>query len=66
MDSLIEDYDLLKKYNTIWDKATIDIKKEFDTKLSIIKKILKPKQNLMVMKLQISMIKKFLRWIILV
>ena len=31
MDSLIEDYDLLKKYNTIWDKATIDIKKEFDT-----------------------------------
>ena len=28
---LIED-DLLEKYNTIWDKVSADIKKEFDSK----------------------------------
>ena len=28
---LIEDYDLLDKYNTIWDKFSADIKKEFDS-----------------------------------
>ena len=28
---LIEDDDLLEKYNTIWDKVTADIKKEFDS-----------------------------------
>ena len=28
---LIEDDDLLEKYNTIWDKASADIKKEFDS-----------------------------------
>ena len=27
---LIEDDDLLEKYNTIWDKVSADIKKEFD------------------------------------
>ena len=27
---LIEDGDLLEKYNTIWDKVSADIKKEFD------------------------------------
>ena len=27
---LIEDDDLLKKYYTIWDKFSADIKKEFD------------------------------------
>ena len=30
---LIEDDDLLEKYNTIWDKVSADIKKEFDSKL---------------------------------
>ena len=29
---LIEDDDLLEKYNTIWDKVSADIKKEFDSK----------------------------------
>ena len=29
---LIEDDDLLKKYNNIWDKVTPDIKKELDNK----------------------------------
>ena len=28
---LIEDDDLLAKYNTIWDKVSTDIKKEFDS-----------------------------------
>ena len=28
---LIEDDDLLKKYNTIWDKVSADIKREFDS-----------------------------------
>ena len=28
---LIEDDDLLKKCNTIWDKNSADIKKEFDS-----------------------------------
>ena len=28
---LIEDGDLLEKYNTFWDKVSADIKKEFDS-----------------------------------
>ena len=28
---LIEHDDLLDKYNTIWDKSSVDIKKEFDS-----------------------------------
>ena len=28
---LIEDHDFLEKYNTIWDKVSADIKKEFDS-----------------------------------
>ena len=31
MNFLIEDHDLLKKYDTIWDKVSADIKKEFDS-----------------------------------
>ena len=35
---LIDNDDLLEKYNIIWDKISADIKKEFDSKpLSIIK-----------------------------
>ena len=30
---LIEDDDLLERYNTIWDKVSADIKKEFDSEL---------------------------------
>ena len=29
---MIEDDDLLEKYNTIWDKFSANIKKEFDSK----------------------------------
>ena len=49
---LSEDDDLLEKYNAIWDKVSADIKK--------------PKLNLMVMKLQIFAIKKFLWWILII
>ena len=31
MHFLIEDDDLLKKYNTIWDKVSADMKNEFDS-----------------------------------
>ena len=34
---LIENDDLIEKYNTIWDKVSADINKEFDSELSIIK-----------------------------
>ena len=30
---LIENDDLLEKYNTIWDKVSADVKKEFDREL---------------------------------
>ena len=40
---LIEDDDLLKRYNTIWDKVSTDIKKGFDSKLVYNKIIRKPK-----------------------
>ena len=33
MHFLIKDDDLLQKYNTIWDKVSSDIIKEFDSKL---------------------------------
>ena len=42
---LIEDDDLLEKYNTIWDKVSADIKKEFDSKPAYNKKCLKTKVN---------------------
>ena len=40
---LNEDDDLLEKYNTIWDKISADIKKEFDSKLVYNKNCLKTK-----------------------
>ena len=40
---LIEDDDLLEKYNTIWGKVSADIKKEFDSKPVYIKELLKTK-----------------------
>ena len=42
---LIEDYDLLKKCNTIWDKVSTDIKKKFDSKPVCNKKLLKTKKK---------------------
>ena len=63
---LIEDDDLLEKYHTVWDKVSADIKKSFIANLSIMKNSLKPKFNLIVMKLQIFTIKKFLRWVLII
>ena len=40
---LIEDDDLLEKDNTIWDKESADIKKEFDSKPVYNKNYLKTK-----------------------
>ena len=40
---LIEDDDLLERYNTIWDKVIADIKKKLIASLSIIKAFRKPK-----------------------
>ena len=35
---LIEDYDLSEKFNTIWDKICVDVKKNLIASLSTIKK----------------------------
>ena len=40
---LIENHDLLEKYNTIWDKVSTDMKKEFDRNPVYNKKFLKTK-----------------------
>ena len=40
---LIEDDDLLEKYNTIWDKDSADIKKEIDNEPASNKEYLKTK-----------------------
>ena len=58
---LIEDDDLLEKYNAIWDKFSTDVKKEFDSEPVYNEQFLKTKIISMVMKLQIFMIKEFLR-----
>ena len=58
---LIEDDELLEKYNTIWDKASADIKKEFHGKPVYNKEFLKAKMKYHGMQLQIFMIKKFLK-----
>ena len=40
---LIEDVELLEKYNTIWDKVNVDIRKGFDIKPVYNKEFLKTK-----------------------
>ena len=40
---LIEDHDLLEKYNTILDKVSADVKKEFDSEPVYNKEFLKTK-----------------------
>ena len=42
---LIEGDDLLEKSNTIWDKVSADIKKEFDSEPAYNKKFLKKKSH---------------------
>ena len=43
MYSLIEDGDLLEKYNVIWDNVSADIKKKLDSELILMKIFSKPK-----------------------
>ena len=45
MHFLIENDDLLEKYNTIWDKVSADIKKEFDSEPVYNKTFLKTKMK---------------------
>ena len=40
---LVEDDDLLKKYNSIWDKVSADVEKEFDREPVYNKEFLKTK-----------------------
>ena len=40
---LVQDDDLLEKYNTIWDRVSADIKKEFDSEPICSNKFLKTK-----------------------
>ena len=42
---LIEDDDLLEKYNIIWDKVSSDIKREFDSRPVYNKNVLKTKMK---------------------
>ena len=55
MSFLIEDDDLLRNFNTIWDKVKADIRKEFDWDPVCNQKSF-DNQNPIVMKLQIFMI----------
>ena len=60
MDVLLNENDnLLEKYDTIWDKVSADIKKEFDIEPVYNKNYLKTKINIMAMKLDIFTIKEF-------
>ena len=62
---LIEDDDFFEKYNIFLDKVSTDIKKEIDNEPVSNKKFMKTKKNIMVMKLQIFTINKFLRQILI-
>ena len=57
MTFLIKDDEWLEKHDTISDKVNADIKKEFDSEPVYNKIFLKPKQNLLAMKLQLFTIK---------
>ena len=50
---------ILEKYNTIWDKRSADIKKEFHSKHTYIKNFLETKKKSRGDEIQIFMIKKF-------
>ena len=58
---LIENKELLKKYNYIWNGVNISIEKEFDSKPIYNKKFSKTKIEAYVMRLQVFMTNKFLK-----
>ena len=57
---LIDDKNLLELYNSLWDKASADIKKEFDSEPVCNKMFWKTKIKSYGDELQIFTIKKFL------
>ena len=57
MTFLIKDDELLEKHDTTSDKVSADVKKEFDSEPVYNNFFLKPKQNLLAMKLQLFTIK---------
>ena len=64
---LIEDNNLLEKYDTAWVKISFNIEKESDSEpLYNKKKIRKSKPNLTVIKQQVFTIKRFLRWALII
>ena len=62
---LIEDDNLLEKYNTIWDKVSAEIKKEFDSEPICNKEFLKTKIKSHGDEVTDFYDKKFLRWTLL-
>ena len=63
---LIEDDDLLEKYNTIWEKVSTNIKEEFDSKPVYNKIFLENKIKSYGDEVQIFIINKFLRWTLII
>ena len=63
---LIEDDDLLEKYNTIWDKASADVEKEFDSKPVYNEIFLEIKIKSYVNEVTDFCNKKFHRWILII
>ena len=59
---MIKDDDLLEKYNTVWDKDSADIKKEFDSELVYNKEFLKTETKYHGNEVADFYDKKFLRW----
>ena len=63
---MIEDDNLLENKKLLGKKSAEILKKNLIANLSTIKNVWKPKQNLMVMKLQNFTIKKLLRWTLII
>ena len=63
---LIEDDDLLEKYNTIWDKVRADTKQELDSKAVYNKEFLKTKINSHGEEVTDFYNKKFLTWTVVI
>ena len=63
---LNEDDDLLEKYNTICDKVSADIKKEFDSKFVYNKNCLKSKIKSYGNEVTYFYDKKFLNWALII
>ena len=66
MHFLIQDDYLVKKYNTIWDKVSANIKKEFDNEHVYNKEFLKTKVKSHDDEVTDFYDKKFLRWTLII